>query len=171
MTLTKKIRAENGAIISDDGRYRYVLGRRWDADGPVATFVMLNPSTADAKVDDPTIRRCVGFARSWNCAALHVLNLYAFRATKPTDLWFADDPVGPENDRYLTKHALASRIRSDPFVVAWGVHAQPERVAAFIDMLGAWKDHLRCLGTTQSGAPRHPLFLSADTELRPWPKG
>lgn len=156
------------ARISDNGLYRYALLRRWAASGPVATFVMLNPSTADAYVDDPTIRRCIGFARTWGCGAVHVLNLYAYRATKPADLWLADDPVGPANDRYLSRHVLASRIRRDPFVVAWGAHARPDRVAHFVDMLGVRKDHLTCLGTTRSGAPRHPLYIPGDTPLRPW---
>ena len=156
------------ARISDDGLYRYALLRRWADDGPVATFVMLNPSTADATVDDPTIRRCVGFATSWGCAALHVLNLYAFRATKPADLWKAGDPIGPENHQLLMRHVLASRIRQDPLVVAWGAHARPERVAEFVYSLGVWKDHLSCLGVTKAGAPRHPLYIAGVTALRPW---
>lgn len=156
------------ARISENGRYRYALLRRWAADGPVATFVMLNPSTADATIDDPTIRRCVGFSKAWGCAAVHVLNLYAYRATKPADLWKADDPVGPANDRYLSRHVLASRIRRDPFVAAWGAHAQPARVGHVVDMMGVWADHLTCLGTTKSGAPRHPLYVPGGTVLRPW---
>jgi hypothetical protein len=156
------------ALISDDGRYRYVLGRRWAPDGPVATFVMLNPSTADATVDDPTIRRCVGFSQHWGMAAVHVLNLYAYRATKPADLWKADDPVGPENYRRLMNHVLQARIRRDPFVVAWGTNAKPDRVAEFVDSLGVWADHLTCLGTTKAGAPRHPLYVLGGTALRPW---
>jgi hypothetical protein len=84
---------DRGATLSDCGRYRYRLWRRW-ADGPTVLFVMLNPSTADADVDDPTIRRCIGFARSWGAGALEVVNLYAWRATQPAELKAAVGPVG-----------------------------------------------------------------------------
>lgn len=96
------------AVISDDGLYRYLLERHWDDTTSSCTFVMLNPSTADALVDDPTIRRCVGFAKSFGCGSLRVVNLYAYRATKPAELWTVDDPVGPANGSYwfsaLTAH-------------------------------------------------------------------
>src|SRR4051812_40135006 len=78
------------AILSDCDRYRYLLGREW-ADGPTAVFVMLNPSTADALHNDPTIRRCLRYAQVWGCGALMVANLYAWRATDPDDLWTAED--------------------------------------------------------------------------------
>jgi len=157
---------ERGARISDDGLYRYVLGRRWAADGPLATFIMLNPSTADATEDDPTIRRCIGFAKSWGMAALHVVNLYAFRATKPADMFGAADPVGPENDRYLTNHAMAACSGGMPLIAAWGANAKPDRVAHVLSLPGMVA--LQALGLTKDGAPRHPLYLPATSERRPY---
>jgi hypothetical protein len=156
------------AKISDDGRYRYALLRRW-GDGPAATFILLNPSTADAEHDDPTIRRCVRFARTWGYAALHVVNLYALRATDPAELLTADDPVGPDNDGYLTRHAWRSRMAQAPLVAGWGVGADPGRVRqvlAYPPMCD-----LRCLGYTADGSPRHPLYMRADSPLLPWPAG
>lgn len=159
------------AIISADGLYRYLLVRQWKA-GRFATFVMLNPSTADGSVDDPTIRRCVGFARSWGCAGIKVLNLYAYRATSPSELWTATDPVGPLNDGYLREHCITANALGWPVVVAWGNNARPERVNEFAGLPGT--EALHCLGTTKAGSPRHPLYIRADTELRPvvlWPGG
>jgi hypothetical protein len=150
-----------GAKISEDGRYRYALLRRW-GDGPFVTFVMLNPSTADAEVDDPTIRRCIGFAKRWGFDALHVVNLFALRATDPRELAKADDPIGPENDLYLMRHALAE----GPMVAAWGAHPMArERAKAFTDrMFVRWS----ALGTTADGYPRHPLYVRADAPLIGW---
>lgn len=158
---------DGAAKFSDDGRYRYALSRRWAPRGQVATFIMLNPSTADAEMDDPTIRRCIGFARSWGMAALHVLNLYAFRATLPSDLWRAADPVGPDNDEYLAWHADTAARTGSPIVAAWGQNARRDRVEDVLAMPGMSRA-LTCLGVTKSGDPRHPLYLRSDTPRRPW---
>lgn len=153
------------AEISPDGRYRYILGRRW-ASGPRATFIMLNPSTADAEQDDPTIRRCIGFARSWGMGALQVVNLYALRSTDPSALWRAIDPIGPDNDNVLTAAAI---VHTDaPLVAAWGANAKPWRVANVIRLPGM--ERLQALGVTKDGHPRHPLYLPATSTLRPWPE-
>jgi hypothetical protein len=147
------------AYISDDGLYRYTLGRRWSDDldvGP-AVFVMLNPSTADAEVDDPTIRRCIGFAKALGCGGLHVVNLYAFRATKPADMFAAADPVGPENDQVLTDTAVRAEREDRPLIAAWGANAKPGRVAKVLGLPGFGS--LQALGLTKAGAPRHPLYL------------
>jgi hypothetical protein len=82
---------------------------------------MLNPSTADASQDDPTIRRCIGFARQWGCGRLVVLNLFAFRATDPADLKRAADPVGPENRAWFDR-TLVDDLVGGPVVCGWGVH-------------------------------------------------
>lgn len=158
---------ERGARISDCGRYRYALLRRW-GDGQFVTFVMLNPSTADAEVDDPTIRRCIGFAKAWGYDALHVLNLYALRATDPRELLRADDPVGPENDRYLADHGGVSVTQSAPIIAAWGTNARPDRVTAVL-ALPCFSWNLWALGVTKSGAPKHPLYLPATVLPEPWP--
>lgn len=153
------------ADISDDGLYRYRLLRRWGRDVPLP-FIMLNPSTADALIDDPTIRRCIGFAKSLGFDGIGVWNLYAYRATKPADLWKAADPVGPDNDRRLRTLLEWAELAEVPVVAAWGANAKPERVAQVSSWPGAASLH--CLGWTKDGAPRHPLYLSASSTLNGW---
>ena len=154
------------AYISLDGRYRYWLSRRW-GNSDAAVFVMLNPSTADALVDDPTIRRCVGFAKDWGCGGVFVVNLYAYRATKPADLWTAADPVGPDNDANLTVAAEWAADYDAPLIAAWGANAKPDRVARVLALPGMGR--LQCLGVTKAGQPRHPLYLRAGTARVAWP--
>ncbi|ARX81571.1 hypothetical protein SMD44_00969 [Streptomyces alboflavus] len=153
------------AILSDCERYRYLLGREW-AVGPTAVFVMLNPSTADALRDDPTIRRCLRYAQDWGCGALMVANLYAWRATEPADLWLADDPVGPENDAHLYAAAAIAAESGGPLVGAWGANARPDRIAAVLALPGM--DRLTALAVTKAGQPKHPLYLKADLTPQPW---
>lgn len=150
------------AVISPDGVYRYLLTRRW-AVGPLATFVMLNPSTADHETDDPTVRRCMGFARRWGLPGVRVVNLYAYRAASPVQLWTAADPVGPAADRWLQ---LAAAARG-PLVAAWGAAARSDRVDAVLQLPGMTE--LVALGVTKDGHPSHPLYLPAAAALRPWP--
>lgn len=150
------------ALISPCGQYRYWLSRPTatpllSGAGP-AFFVMLNPSTADASEDDPTIRRCRGFARDWRCNGLIVANLYAMRSTDPKQLWKAQDPVGPDNDDWLRQ--LAAEHRS--VICAWGSNAKTERAAAACAIMREAGARLFCLGQTKSGAPKHPLYIRAD---------
>lgn len=160
------VEVERSAKISDDGTYRYVLGRRW-GEGMPATFIMLNPSKADAEVDDPTIRRCVGFARALGADGIHVLNLYAFRATDPDDLWTATDPVGPENNVVLARHAIACAEHHRPIIAAWGGNARPARVAEVLALPGM-RVALHALAVTKHGQPKHPLYLSSTCRPVPW---
>ena len=155
-----------GAIESAAGDYRYTLGRCWSKLAPSGTtvFIMLNPSTADAQSDDPTIRRRVGFAKAWGSSDLLVGNLYAFRATDPRDLFEAADPVGRDNDHYLRQ---LMNDHSD-IVCAWGANAKEERVREFVEAAKTAGVKLWCLGTTKDGAPRHPLYVAQGTELVPW---
>lgn len=149
------------AVSSDCGQYRYMLAR---GTGPRRLiFVMLNPSTADAELDDPTIRRCKAFAAALGYTGIIVLNLYAFRATQPADLWIQSDPIGPRNDAHIEQ--LAS---GDTVVCAWGVNAKPERVAQVAALLREAGAKLTCLGVTKSGAPRHPLYVRVDQPLVDW---
>ena len=104
------------AKISPCGQYRYRLGRLWDEDLPVCLWIMLNPSKADANVDDNTIRRCVGYSKGWGYGSIQVGNLFAWRTTYPKELYQADDPVGSENDRHL-RDMLAE---ADLVVCGWG---------------------------------------------------
>jgi hypothetical protein len=149
------------AEISACGLYRYRLTRVWDATLRPACFVMLNPSTADALQDDPTIRRCVGFARAWGCGGIVVVNLFAWRATDPRELWMAADAEGPDNDRHITEAV----IECHPVIAAWGVGGRmgfrDQDVLRLIQSAGRpWP---LCLGRTKGGHPRHPLYVPADT--------
>lgn len=160
--------ALEAAVISECGLYRYTLRRPSEvmfAERGTAAFVMLNPSTADETLDDPTVRRCRAFARSWGCNGLTVMNLYALRSADPAALWRANDPVGPENDRYLREMA---REYGD-IVCAWGANAKQDRVRAFLRMMDGVNARLWCLGVTKNGAPKHPLYIRADQPLIPWP--
>lgn len=152
------------AIISECGNYRYVLNRRVQAREPEfgpALFVMLNPSTADATVDDATIRRLHGFSKSWGCNAFTVANLYALRSTDPKNLWRHSDPVGPDNDRYLTQLAC----EYSDVICAWGAQAKSDRVAKVCSIFTKQKCRLWCLGLTKAGAPKHPLYVPAAQKL------
>lgn len=111
---------------------------------------MLNPSTADGTQDDPTLRRCLGFARDWGYGSLTVANLYAYRATDPAELKQVADPVGPECDYYLQRCAEEASL----VMAAWGMHAQPGRVAQVRSILGPG---VMALAWTKAGQPRHPL--------------
>jgi hypothetical protein len=151
-----------GAVFDPSRRYRYRLWRRWAAGAPVL-FVMLNPSTADAERDDPTIRRCVGFARAWGFAGMTVVNLFALRATDPARLRRARDPVGRDNDC----HIAAAAAGAGTVVVAWGTHGElGARDRAVLALLAPHRP--RCLGLTRGGHPRHPLYLPARTASRPF---
>jgi hypothetical protein len=148
-----------GAAFSRDRRYRYRLWRRWDRSRPAIAFCMLNPSTADARRDDPTIRRCIGFARDWGYGGIEVVNIFALRATDPRALRSAHDPVGPRNDAFMLRAA-----RRSPVVIAWGVHgALRDRGATALRLFGP-RTRVLALGRTRSGAPRHPLYLRRDVE-------
>jgi len=154
-----------GAVISPCGLYRYRLTRTWDRELRPAAFVMLNPSTADATVDDPTIRRCVGFAKREGCGGIVVVNLFALRSTDPAGLLAAADPVGPDNDRHIREAAE----QCHPVIAAWGAHGDHDlRNLHVRDMLGEISVGVMCLGTTKGGHPRHPLYVKGDAPLVPW---
>jgi hypothetical protein len=147
------------AVFDASGRYRYSLKRRWAPGGESVAFVLLNPSTADAERDDPTIRRCMGFARDWGYASLEVVNLFAWRATHPESLRLCPEPVGPQNDACL----LAAARRAARTVLAWGVHgALYGRDHDVCALLAQEALRLDCLGTTRGGHPRHVLYLPRD---------
>jgi hypothetical protein len=151
---------KSDAMISACSKYRYQLYRRW-AKGKQALFVMLNPSTADATEDDPTIRRCIGFAKREGCGSLVVVNLFAFRATSPVKLLLADDPIGAENDG----HIWAAMANADgPIIAAWGAHGVfMDRDKDFRRLID--DKAIYCLGKTMRGQPKHPLYIKADQPL------
>lgn len=153
------------AVISPCQKYRYQLDRIWDPDLPLCNWVMLNPSTADANVDDPTIRRCMAFSKKWDYGGIDVRNLFALRATNPKELQTSvgEDRKGPDNDFYLTA------LRSRKVVIAWGSHGSLYgRGARVIEMLKSADVRLFCLGKTKGKQPKHPLFVRSDVELIKW---
>jgi hypothetical protein len=155
------------AKLSPDRQYRYALWRRWDRreEGRQVLFVMLNPSTADESFDDPTIRRCVGFAKSWGFGSLAVGNLFALRATDPRELRRHADPIGPENNHHL----LALMAQSDLVVAAWGIDGNYlGRNKSVRDMWPDWKVLGLTKGLINDGHPKHPLYLPANLQPIPW---
>ncbi|MFI4897265.1 MAG: DUF1643 domain-containing protein [Phycisphaerales bacterium JB059] len=148
------------ATFDETRTYRYTLHRRWAPAGGRVCFCLLNPSTADEFKLDPTLTRCLGYARRWGFHAMEVVNIFALRSTDPGALREHDDPVGPGNDRAIR---LAAR-RADRVVVGWGAHGallgRGEQVARLLTDLC----RPLCLGLTNAGAPRHPLYLRKDLE-------
>ena len=153
---------ERDAVISPCGKYRYLLRRSWDHDLPRALFVMLNPSTADADVDDATIRSCARLMKPKGYGSFEVINLFGWRATDPDELRAAADPVGPQNDD-IAESAIA---RCDMPICAWGAHPITNRRADTMkNMILASRPAVFCLGTTKTGAPKHPLYIKTETAL------
>lgn len=153
---------ERDAVISDCGTYRYLLRRTWDHKLPRALYVMLNPSTADAEIDDATIRSCIRLAKGLNYGSFEVVNLFAFRSTDPAELERAADPVGPRNE-----HAIRAAIgRCDVAICAWGAHPMAERRRTSVQaILRHERPAIFCLGKTKAGAPKHPLYIKSGTPL------
>lgn len=161
------------AVISACGHYRYALHRKLDNfDRKSCLFIMLNPSTADGMKNDPTIRRCIGFAQSWGCSRLYVGNLFAWRATDPKELRKngvgGGDIFGPENRDWITAMADVVTRRDEepgPIVCAWG----PGGRYLSQDMtVRGWLEEefdLLCLGRSKDGSPRHPLMLKKVSQL------
>jgi len=167
MTLVQQTKVDGvhaAAVFSECGLYRFSLSRHWGPSlGSRVLFLMLNPSTATAQVPDPTVTRCIRFARAWQFSGVNVANIFALRSTDPGGLLRTDDPVGPTNDEWIVK--LASE--SDQVICAWGspsfkalrklVEDRAQHVATLLN-----GRPLHCLGMAKSGAPRHPLYLRSD---------
>ncbi len=155
---------ERGAILDQTGAFRYSLWREWGNHAKRVGFVMLNPSRADASVDDPTIRRCIGFAKSWGFGRLEVVTLFAYRTAHPTELQQVNNPIGIDNDYYLAN--LQHQV--DGIILAWGNRGTlHDRNQVALKLLGSQKP-VYCLGTTQAGQPKHPLYVSSTTRLLPF---
>ena len=153
----------NNATFSPDRVYRYSLWREWIGGDGYCMFVGLNPSTADETSDDPTIRRCIGYAKQWGYSALEMCNLFAYRATDPKDMLIGvTDPVGPANDTILRFSARHAGI----VIAAWGTHGshlgRDQAVRAMLPNIYALK-------LTKGGHPSHPLYLRADLKPLHWP--
>ncbi len=145
------------AEFSECLQYRYALGRQFKHGVGRCLFVMLNPSTADADLDDPTIRRCMNYAHEWGFCRLVVVNIFAWRSTDPKVLKKLPDPIGPQNNATIIREA----DKADLVICAWGAHGKlygrGRIVRAVLD------DRHTChLGLTKAGQPKHPLYLKAD---------
>jgi len=152
-----------GAIFDPSRRYRYVLWRRWGSRTSRVLFVMLKPSTADEHVLDPTVRKCVKWAQRWGFGALDVSNIFAWRSTDPKALYKLEDPIGPENDRWIAETAALVAMT----VVAWGKHgALKSRGEAVARMLERHRPY--CLDVNGDGSPEHPLYIAAATKPKLW---
>ena len=173
MIFAKDLLIRKTANISRDGRYRYELTRRWgEREGDLLPFVMLNPSDADAERDDPTIRRCMAFARREGASGIVVANLFAWRTPYSDELRQADDPFGEGNRRALETIAARSIASSTPIVCAWGHRGAlngGDKTAIDI-MRGVGPSIiLKCLGKTKAGHPLHPLYSRRDQPLEAFP--
>jgi hypothetical protein len=151
------------AELSACRRYRYSLTRQWSSRNPTCLFIGLNPSTADERTDDPTIRRCMRFAQGWGYGKLVMANLFAFRATDPSVLLRIEDPIGPENDKHLSSLSADAAI----VIIAWGANgACTYRSSHVLKLLNDTEASakIHCLGKTKDGHPKHPLYLPKTTE-------
>lgn len=153
---------ESGALISDCGKYRYKLWRFWDSSKPKVLFIMLNPSTADANANDPTITRCIGFAKYWGYGGIMVGNLFAYRSTDPKQLLSVENPVGDENQIHVSKMCEECQI----VVCAWG----NAPIFPYESFIGWDESKAHYLKLTKKGYPAHPLYLKADLEPKPYYK-
>lgn len=148
------------AVFSECGKYRYKLYREWDDTLPRIMWLMLNPSKADDKVDDPTIRRCIKFSQRWGYGSLWIGNIFAYRSSRPDALKKVHDPYGLENEAHLREMFLSSTL----VVLAWGARGGANPLPFF----QLPREFLRCLGRTQNGSPKHPLYVRTDTPLQDW---
>jgi hypothetical protein len=152
----------SAASFSCDRTYRYSLTRTWDRNLPIVNVIGLNPSTADEHQDDPTIRRCLAFARREGFGSLVMTNIFAYRATDPKALRSASDPEGPQNNDFLIELAEAS----SQIWAAWGCHGGfRERGPRVVSIL-PWGQAVWCFGTNRDGTPKHPLYLPSTARLQ-----
>lgn len=154
--------APNSAGFSPCRTWRYWLTRTWDYKLPSLCVAGLNPSTADETLDDPTIRRCISFAKAWGYGGLVMLNIFAFRATDPKVMKKAVDPIGPENDYFLQAATAGRKV-----LCAWGNHGayldRGEKVTRMLTDLGR---DLVCFEITKTNQPKHPLYMKGDAQPR-----
>ncbi len=146
---------EKGAALSPCRRYRYALWRIWDEQKPLVLFIGLNPSTADEQYDDPTLTRCINFAKAWGYGGVYTANLFAYRATKPKDLFKRKRIIGKDNNDWL--NTLAAKV--DLVIAAWGNDGRYQNRA---NQVKQQLPLLHYLKMNKSGEPAHPLYLKAD---------
>lgn len=149
---------DSDAVFSSCRKHRYSLWRTWDRKLPKVLFIGLNPSTADEIQDDPTIRRCIRYARDWGYGGYIMGNIFAYRSTDPAKLKIVKDPIGKKNNYWLKKLYSEAEIT----IAAWGNHG--DYLNRGEDVANLFKT-LYCLKKTKSGQPSHPLYLPA--KLKP----
>ena len=154
---------ENDAVISDCGQYRYLLRRTWDHAKPRALLIMLNPSTADARQDDATIRSCVRLLTGLGYGSMEVVNLMAWRATDPKNIPpIPSMAMGPNNWQTIE----TAIQRCDVAICAWGAHSTAARFSAgVLDLVRLYRPSAYCFGKTKAGTPKHPLYIKSGTVL------
>jgi hypothetical protein len=149
------------AVFSTCRTYRYVLTRQWDPDLPAVLYIGLNPSQADERDNDPTIRRCIGFAKEWGFGRMAIVNLFAYCTPYPSVLKKAKDPIGPKNDQYIREYAASA----EKVVLIWGNEgALDDRHQRVLDLL----NNPQCLRINKTGHPAHLLYLPKGTPLQPF---
>jgi len=171
MSLTERrdLFEDRSAVFSDCGNYRYRLDRRWDMQRPPLAFGMLNPSTANEIKNDATIERCERRARQLGFGSLIVWNLFAYRTVSPKTLRAFPNPVGPENDNFIRDVMIETSRRGGTIIAGWGSHGLfQERYLYAAELAYQLHIDLYCLGITNSGQPRHPLYVSYESSATPW---
>lgn len=165
MTALDSAKIQRSAEFDATGQYRYWLKREWATDKAAIALIMLNPSRADHRQDDPTLRRCISLAQHWQFGRLTVVNLFAYCTASPKILQAAAQPIGSDNDQ----HILDACHTASQIVLAWGnggtLH---QRDQAVLKLLKPFRDRLYCIGHNQTGQPRHPLYVPRQTSLQRW---
>lgn len=156
--------SDSWARFSHDKKYRYLLGRRIGDSPRRLLFIMLNPATADETQDDPTIRRCIGFAERWGYGMLEVANLFAYRTPYVAELRRAADPVGPDNDKWIANALTAA----EKVILAWGNHGAYKNRSDEVKRMAIDAALPYNLGLNKTGEPKHPLYLPASTSPKPF---
>lgn len=153
------------ASFSQDMRYRYMLTRRWttQANPKLCMFIMLNPSTTDGYTDDATIRRCVGFGKTWGYDGIVIFNVYGFIATDPKDLPKDDSRYGEDNYMLIEEMCKHSEV----IVLAYGNNARKDDLHKLFANLYPFEKKVRAIDVSKQGMPKHPLYLSGSSKLKP----
>ena len=163
--MMSKFAIRRSADFSSCRTWRYTLKRVWDYNLPTVLFILLNPSTADEKQDDPTNRRGIGYAIKWKYGGVTFVNLFAVRTPDPKVMKQAEDPVGPDNDAWILKEAEHTRYGEGKIILDWGTHgAFCDRDKEVVKLLKDAGLTLWCMGLTKASHPKHILYLPGDLE-------
>jgi len=160
---------EKNAVFDKDKIYRYSLIRKWNNNGIKIVWIMLNPSTADENIDDPTIRRCIGFSKIWGAGEMEIVNLFAYRSTSPKKLYTYTDPIGKDNDLFI----LNSVKKANKIIIAWGTHGSLDKRSEYImfNLLKNYHKKIFFLKKLKDGEPGHPLYIKYTQELNYYENG